>query len=43
LKSREQREGAKKIEGGQQQEESASKATPKHQKRIEDQASNSSF
>jgi hypothetical protein len=41
-KSREQREGAKTIEGGQQ-EGSTSKATPEHQKRMEAQADNFSF
>jgi hypothetical protein len=35
LKSRGQREGAKTIKGGQQEEESTSKATPNHQKRME--------
>jgi hypothetical protein len=35
LKSRGQREGAKTIEGGQQEEGSTSKATPNHQKRME--------
>jgi hypothetical protein len=34
-KSREQREGTKTIEGGLQEEGSTSKATPKHQKRME--------
>jgi hypothetical protein len=42
-KSREQREGAESIEGGQQEERSTSKVTPVHQKRMEAQASNFSF
>jgi hypothetical protein len=42
-KSREQREGAKTIEGGQQEEGSTSKATPEHQKRMEAQTGNFSF
>jgi hypothetical protein len=43
LNSREQREGAKTIEGGQQEEESTSKATPEHHKRMEAQAGNFNF
>jgi hypothetical protein len=42
-KSREQREGSETIEGGQQEEGSTSKATPKHQKSMEAQVGNSSF
>jgi hypothetical protein len=42
-KSREKREGPKIIEGGQQEEGSNNKATPKHQKRMEVQTKNSSF
>jgi hypothetical protein len=41
-KSREQREGAKTIEGGQQKEGSTSKATPEH-KKMEAKADNSNF
>jgi hypothetical protein len=33
-KLREQREGAETIEGGQQEEESTSKATPEYQQRM---------
>jgi hypothetical protein len=43
LKSREQREGAETIEGGQQEEGSTSKATSVHQKRMEVQTGNFSF
>jgi hypothetical protein len=43
LKSREQREGAETIEGGQQDKGSTNKTTPNHQKRMEAQSSNSSF
>jgi hypothetical protein len=42
-KSREQREGAETIGGGQQEEKSTSKAIPEHQTRMEAQAVNSSF
>jgi hypothetical protein len=42
-KSREKREGPKIIEGGQQEEGSNNKATPKHQKRMEAKSGNSSF
>jgi hypothetical protein len=43
LKSREQREGAETVEGGQQEEGSTSKATLEHQKRMEAQAGISNF
>jgi hypothetical protein len=42
-KSREQRDGAETIERGQQEEGSTTKATPKHQKRMEAKSGNSSL
>jgi hypothetical protein len=42
-KSKEQREGAENIEGGQQEEEGTSKATTSHKKRMEAQADNFGF
>jgi hypothetical protein len=42
-KSREQRDRAETIERGQQEEGSTTKATPKHQKRMEAKSGNSSL